>query len=185
MDIAALSVNEVPLIADTVVPFVTPGPFTVLPTLIFEFADANVTAVLLLTAPLTTAVVPPNVNTGSSTVTVVEFIVVVVPLTVKFPATVTVELAAAAPALISITVSSAAFTDVPLLPAHATLNFIEPPAPVPVPLPPVNTVFKPAVFVSLVVLDAEPNVKLPVESIVKTSSVPRLFPLDILKLVAL
>ena len=35
------------------------------------------------------AVSPPKVNTGSSTVTVVELTVVVVPLTVKFPAIVT------------------------------------------------------------------------------------------------
>ena len=53
-------------------------------------ADTIVSVVLLLVAPFTNAVVPPRVNTGSSTFTVVEFTVVVVPVTVKSPVIVVV-----------------------------------------------------------------------------------------------
>ena len=111
------------VISPAVVPFSDP----ILATLKVSSDSSNIRPILL---PFLTNTIPksfelvvfpsPTTISGSSIVKVVEFTVVVVPITVKSPATVTVDLTASAPPAIVNTVSTPPFS------VHATPNVIWP-----------------------------------------------------------
>ena len=114
--------------------------------------------------------VSPSIILISSTLTAVELIVVVVPLTVKLPVTVRLKAAVIFPLLAIVRAVAIVLALVPVDPTGAVWNIIDPDPPVPVPLPDVIVRLAPVIFVPVpdapfIVLPVGDAVPLPVPMI--------------------
>ena len=143
----------VPLVTDTVIPGI--NPVVLVPPVSVTIA---VPVDSVACKPVTVATLA-NSRFLSSTVTVLELIVLNVPLTIKLPPTVTSLAMVIAPVFVIVNASVNVLAVAPELPTGAVLNIMLPDPPVPVPLPASIIVLAPTMLVPTATPDL--NVAIP------------------------